>query len=125
MTRTLAAVGLGLLLAGPAVAAAPSAASRAAAAAREARSWRQGHEHAILDEFTRFLALPNVANDRAGIERNAEMLRAMLVQRGLTVEVCRFVDAPPLIVADLPGPAGARTIPSYANYAGQATDTPS
>jgi acetylornithine deacetylase/succinyl-diaminopimelate desuccinylase-like protein len=122
VTHALAAAGLVVLLAAP-VAAVPTVGSRATAAVREARAWRQLHERTILDEFARFLSLPNVARDRAGIESNVEALRAMLAARGLQVQVCRFGDAPPLVVADLPAPAGARTIAFYAHYDGQPTDT--
>jgi len=95
----------------------------ALAAAVAAAKWRQGHERAILAEFADFLAIPNVARDQPNIERNAEALRAMLEKRGLAVQVLRDDDAPPLVVADVPGPAGARTIAFYAHYDGQPTDT--
>src|SRR5690242_8881684 len=89
----------------------------------EARAWRQAHEIEIVREFAGFVALPNVASDHAGIERNVEMLHDMLGARGLTVQVLRYVDAPPVVVADLPGPPGARTVAFYAHYDGQPTDT--
>jgi acetylornithine deacetylase/succinyl-diaminopimelate desuccinylase-like protein len=100
-------------------------ASSTAAAARSALSWRQAHERAILAEFATLLAIPNVARDRPGIERNVEVLHAMLERRGLAVQVLRQGDAPPLLVADLAGPAGARTLAFYAHYDGQPTDTSS
>ena len=109
-------------IAGPAPAAPPGVA-RATAAARDARAWRQAHEPAILAGFARLLAIPNVASDRAGIERNADALRAMLEQRGLAVRVLRQGDAPPIVVGDLAGPKGARTVAFYAHYDGQPTDT--
>jgi acetylornithine deacetylase/succinyl-diaminopimelate desuccinylase-like protein len=121
--RALAALLALAAVSGAVHAAPPAAATRAAAAAREARAWRSAHERAILAEFARFLSIPNVASDRAGIERNVEALRGMLGARGLTVTVCRYLDAPPLVVADLPGPPGARTIAFYAHYDGQPTDT--
>ena len=127
--RALAAAMALAVLGGPAGAATTSATSRAAAAARDARTWRRAHERAILAEFARFLALPNVASDRVGIERNADTLRAMLERRGLTVRMLRQEDAPPIVVADLAGPpdppaTGApRTVAFYAHYDGQPTDT--
>ena len=127
--RALAAAMALAVLGGPAGAATTSATSRAAAAARDARTWRRAHERAILAELARFLALPNVASDRVGIERNADTLRAMLERRGLTVRVLRQEDAPPIVVADLAGPpdppaTGApRTVAFYAHYDGQPTDT--
>ena len=97
--------------------------ARAAAAGKAARTWRQAHERAILAEFARFLALPNVASDRAGIAANVDTLRALLVRRGLAVRVLRQGDAPPVVVGDLAGPPGARTVAFYAHYDGQPTDT--
>jgi acetylornithine deacetylase/succinyl-diaminopimelate desuccinylase-like protein len=111
------------VFAGTAHGAPPPAVARATAAARDARAWRQAHERAILDEFTRFLALPNVASDRAGIERNAELLKGMLERRGLAVRVLHQGDAPPVVVGDLAGGKGARTVAFYAHYDGQPTDT--
>ena len=101
----------------------PTAVARATAAAGDARAWRRAHEFVILDEFVRFLELPNVANDRAGIERNAEALKAMLERRGFAVRVLRQGDAPPIVVGDLAGAKGARTVAFYAHYDGQPTDT--
>jgi acetylornithine deacetylase/succinyl-diaminopimelate desuccinylase-like protein len=112
-----------LACAASASAAPAPAASRAAASARDARAWRRAHEHAILDEFVRFVALPNVASDRAGIERNVDTLRAMLERRGLAVRVLRQGDAPPLVIANLAAAKAARTIAFYAHYDGQPTDT--
>jgi len=121
--RVLAAALALAALAGAAHAAPPSGVARATAAAKDARTWRRAHERAILEEFVRFLAIPNVAGDRAGIERNADMLRGMLERRGLAVRVLRQGDAPPIVVGDLAGPAGARTVAFYAHYDGQPTDT--
>ncbi len=98
-------------------------ASPAVAAAREARTWRQSHERDILHEFVALLAIPNVARDRPGIERNVTALTAMLERRGLDVRVLRLDDAPPIVVADLRARGRARTIAFYAHYDGQPTDT--
>ena len=48
------------------------------AASQAARTWRQGHERAIVDEFVALLAIPNIASDRANIQRNAEAIAAMM-----------------------------------------------
>src|SRR5688500_1767502 len=52
-----------------------------------ARAWRLQHESAILGEFMRFLAIPNVTTDRDGISRNAAALSAMLRARGITPQL--------------------------------------
>src|SRR3954470_6161761 len=47
-------------------------------AATAARQWRQQHERAIVDEFVSLLAIPNIASDRANIQRNAETIAQMM-----------------------------------------------
>lgn len=117
----------GVLLAATSILLATAGATRphdtAARAAREARSWRERHERAILTELVELVATPNVARDRANIERNVERLVAMLERRGLAVQVLRLAGAPPLIVADGPARGEARTLAFYAHYDGQPADT--
>jgi acetylornithine deacetylase/succinyl-diaminopimelate desuccinylase-like protein len=93
--------------------------------AREARAWRERHEREILVEFTELLAIPNVARDRANIDRNVERLVAMLERRGLAVQVLRLPGAAPLIVAERRARGAARTLAFYAHYDGQPADTAS
>src|SRR5260370_38602997 len=47
------------------------------------RDYRRAHERQILDEFTRLLAIPNVASDRENIRRNAQFIIEMMQRRGL------------------------------------------
>src|SRR5229473_2273481 len=47
------------------------------------RDYRRAHERQILDEFTRLLAIPNIASDRQNIRRNADFLLEMVQRRGL------------------------------------------
>ena len=60
-------------------------------AALAARQWRQLHERAIIDEFVSLLAIPNIASDRANIQRNAEAIAALLKKRGVAA---RLVSVP-------------------------------
>jgi hypothetical protein len=43
-------------------------------ASHVARQWRQQHERAIIDEFFKLLAIPNISNDRSNIQRNADAI---------------------------------------------------
>jgi len=95
------------------------------AVTREARAWRVAHERGILSEFVALLALPNVASDSTGIERNAAKIRAMLERRGVAVRLLRLPGAPPIVVGDVAAPRGRRTIGFYAHYDGQPADTAS
>jgi acetylornithine deacetylase/succinyl-diaminopimelate desuccinylase-like protein len=89
---------------------------------QEVRSFRAAHERAILHEFVRLLAIPNVARDRANIRRNAEAIAAMLKERGLTprlLEPAGTPDVPPLVYARWNVPGAKRTLVLYAHYDGQ------
>jgi acetylornithine deacetylase/succinyl-diaminopimelate desuccinylase-like protein len=115
MYRTLAVVVLMLVTA---------VAHGAGAQQTEIRRYREAHEHAILGEFTRMLALRNIASDTAAIARNAAFITAAMEKRGLSPRLLRAQDAsaPPLIYGEWKVPGATRTIVFYAHYDGQPTD---
>ena len=90
----------------------------------EIRRYREAHEHAILDEFTRMLALRNIASDTAAIARNTAFITAAMQKRGLSPQLLRARDAsaPPIIYGEWKVPGATRTIVFYAHYDGQPTD---
>jgi acetylornithine deacetylase/succinyl-diaminopimelate desuccinylase-like protein len=99
----------------PGRAAAPVDPARAAAEA-----WRRTHEIAILDEFTSFLALPDVATRQADIEANAARLEDMLRARGfVTRRLSAGPGTPPTVFAEMKVPGARRTVLYYAHYDGQ------
>jgi len=59
------------------------AAAQAALAQSSVRDYRRTHERQILEEFTRLLAIPNVASDRENIRRNAQFILEMMQRRVL------------------------------------------
>src|SRR5262245_18383984 len=61
------------------------------------RTWRTAHETEIVRELADLLALPNVAANRADIERNADHLIAMLKRRGIEARRLTAGDAPPAV----------------------------
>lgn len=89
---------------------------------KETRTWRTKHEQQILTELADLLAIPNLANDKTNIQRNAEAIRALCEKRGLTTKLLTLEGAPPLVVADLATPNAKRTIAFYAHYDGQPVD---
>jgi acetylornithine deacetylase/succinyl-diaminopimelate desuccinylase-like protein len=115
MSRRLAVV-LAASLAFPAFGLSP------ADAASKARAFRKAHEAAILEEFTSFLAIPNLASDRTNIERNAAAIVEMFTKRGAAARILRVPEAPPLVVVNLPAPGAKTTIAFYAHYDGQPLD---
>jgi acetylornithine deacetylase/succinyl-diaminopimelate desuccinylase-like protein len=87
-----------------------------------ARKWRLQHESAILDEFMRFLAIPNVTSDRNGISRNADALSAMLRARGITPQLLSVPGANPVVFGEIRTPGATTTLVFYAHYDGQPVD---
>ena len=76
----------------------------------------------VLDEFTAFLAIPNVATDKENIGRNADAIVAMFAKRGIDARLLRIEGAPPIVVADWKSPRSKETIAFYAHYDGQPVD---
>jgi len=83
------------------------------------RAWRAAHEVEIVRELSDLLAIPNVASDRADIERNAEAIVRAFARRGVSMELLRVPDAPPAIFGGLAAPGARRTVVFYAHYDGQ------
>jgi acetylornithine deacetylase/succinyl-diaminopimelate desuccinylase-like protein len=92
------------------------------AAAQAARDWRQRHERAIVDEFAALLAIPNIAQDRPNIRRNAEAIAAMLSARGIEARLVEADGANPVVFGEIETPGATRTIVFYAHYDGQPLD---
>ncbi len=88
-------------------------------AVEAARQWRKANEPAIMDEFSTLLAIPNVATDRANIRRNADLLRKMIENRGLTSRLLEVPDANPVVYAEWKNPSAKLTVVFYAHYDGQ------
>src|ERR1043166_3042810 len=97
-----------------------AALSAALAAAQAAHAHVQQHGTDIVNELTAFVALPNVASDHDGIEKNAAALVAMFGRRGIEARLLRAGSAPPIIVAEWG--KGDRVISFYAHYDGQPVD---
>ncbi len=91
---------------------------------QKVREYRRNHEHEILAEFRKLLAIPNVASDRENIRRNAAALVEMMQRRGLSPRLLETGDStvPPAVYGELKIPNATRTIILYAHYDGQPTD---
>ena len=90
--------------------------------ARAARAWRESHEQPILAEFTKLLAIPNVARDLPNIERNVQLIQSMLEHRGVAVQLLRVPNVPPVVYGEIKTPGATQTIVFYAHYDGQPVD---
>lgn len=84
------------------------------------RKWRQANEHQILGDFSKLLAMPNVATTPADLEINATAISALLSARGFRTRLLRASPGtPPSIFAERLTPGARRTIVFYAHYDGQ------
>jgi acetylornithine deacetylase/succinyl-diaminopimelate desuccinylase-like protein len=91
-------------------------------AAQAARLWRQQHERAIVDEFVTLLSIPNIARDRADIQRNAEAIAAAMTKRGLAPKLVSVPGGNPIVFGEIRTAGATRTIAFYAHYDGQPLD---
>jgi acetylornithine deacetylase/succinyl-diaminopimelate desuccinylase-like protein len=91
-------------------------------AASAARQWRMSHERAIVDEYVALLSIPDIANDRANIQRNAETIAKMMEQRGVAARLVSVAGANPVVFGEIRTPGATRTIVLYAHYDGQPLD---
>jgi acetylornithine deacetylase/succinyl-diaminopimelate desuccinylase-like protein len=88
------------------------------------REYRLAHEHEILREFLELLAIPNVADDRENIRRNAAAIVTMMQRRRLQPRLLEAADpaAPPAVYGEWKTPGATRTRIFYAHNDGQPTD---
>lgn len=91
-------------------------------AAAAARKWRVAHERAIIDEYIALLSIPNIASDRANIQRNADLIAKMLETRGVPAKLVSVAGSNPVVFGEIKTPGATRTIVFYAHYDGQPLD---
>ncbi len=77
------------------------------------------HQAELTDNFGKFLAIPNVAADPAGLKRNADLLLDLLKARGVDSRLLAIPDAPPVVYGQITTPGAQHTIVFYAHYDGQ------
>ncbi len=84
-----------------------------------ADQYRAAHEQQILKEFTSLLATPNVASDKANIQRNAETLVQALEKRHVAAKLLQADGANPVVYGEIKTAGAKHTIVFYAHYDGQ------
>jgi len=92
-------------------------------APKAAQAYTAAHKVELLEQFSEFLAIPNVAADPAGQAKNVEFLMKQLQSRGVDTKLLRAPElpgsVPPVIYGELRVPGAKRTIVFYAHYDGQ------
>jgi acetylornithine deacetylase/succinyl-diaminopimelate desuccinylase-like protein len=84
-----------------------------------ADQYRAAHEQQILEQFTSLLAIPNVASDKANVQRNAETLVQALEKRHVAARLLEAPGANPVVYGEIRTPGAKHTIVFYAHYDGQ------
>lgn len=111
--RSAMLLSLGATLAGPALSATP---------ADTARTYVAAHRKTIVQEFLKLAAMPALHGDAPNLKKNADLLLAMLKQRGLDTEIWNTSSGVPVVYGQKLVPGARRTILFYAHYDGQPVD---
>ena len=82
------------------------------------RAWRAQYETQILRELVDFVAIPNVAANKADIARNADALTRMVEKRRFVPETIA-TSGSPVVLAERRVANAARTLTFYFHYDGQ------
>src|SRR3974377_2267109 len=69
-----------------------------------ADQWRAAHEQQILEEFMALLSLPNVASDKPNIQRNADVLVALLQKRHVEAKELTADGSNPVVYGEIKTP---------------------
>ncbi len=88
---------------------------------QKVNQFRKDNETKIIDEYIKFVSIPNVTRDTSNILRNAAFIKMMMEQRGIKAE---FLDATtpkvnPVVFGEIKVPGAKYTLSFYAHYDGQ------
>ena len=83
--------------------------------------YRKENESKILDEYVKFVSIPNVTRDTSNILRNAAFIKMMMEQRGIKSEFLDGITSKvnPVVFGEVKVPGAKYTLAFYAHYDGQ------
>ena len=84
-----------------------------------AREYTAAHRVELVQRFSDFLSIPNVAADPANLKRNSDLLVAKLRDRGVNSRLLSLPGAPSVVFGQIDVPGAQHTIVFYAHYDGQ------
>jgi len=85
------------------------------------RQYRQANEPALMEEYIRFLSIPNVSADSVNMPVNARFIVQMMKQRGIEATLLqgKTPGVTPAVFGEIKVPGATKTIAYYAHYDGQ------
>jgi len=88
---------------------------------QKVNKYRKENESKIIDEYIKFVSIPNVTRDTANILRNAAFIKMMMEQRGIKAEfLCgATTNVNPVVFGEIKVPGAKYTLSFYAHYDGQ------
>ncbi len=83
--------------------------------------YRKANETKIMNEYIKFVSIPNVTKDSANILRNAAFIKNMMEQRGIKAELLDGTTPKvnPAVYGEVKVPGAKYTLAFYAHYDGQ------
>lgn len=89
--------------------------------AQTVSSYLQQHKGSMLEEYVRFLAIPNVSTDTVNILKNAAFIQEMMQRRGIKPQLLHGTTpgVTPAVYGEINVPGATRTLGFYAHYDGQ------
>jgi acetylornithine deacetylase/succinyl-diaminopimelate desuccinylase-like protein len=84
-----------------------------------ARKYTAAHRAELVQQFSEFVSIPNVAADPGNLKRNADLLVAKLRERGVDSRLLSLPGVPSVVFGQLNVPGAEHTIVFYAHYDGQ------
>ena len=88
---------------------------------QKVNQYRKDNESKIIDEYVKFVSIPNVTKDSANILRNAAFIKMMMEQRGIKTEFLEGTTPKvnPAVFGEVKVAGATTTLAFYAHYDGQ------
>ncbi|HLF46818.1 MAG TPA: M20/M25/M40 family metallo-hydrolase [Chitinophagaceae bacterium] len=88
---------------------------------QKVNQFRKENEAKIIDEYLKFVSIPNVTRDTANILRNAALIKQMMELRGIKTEFLTGTtpNVNPAVYGEVIVPGAKTTLAFYAHYDGQ------
>jgi len=83
--------------------------------------FRKQNETRIIEEYVKFVAIPNVTRDTSNILRNVAFIKMMMEQRGIKAQFLDGItpNVNPVVFGEVKVPGAKTTLSFYAHYDGQ------